>query len=153
MPRQARLDVSGALHHIMVRGINKSTIFEDDQDRIRFLEQLGQTVNKGNERILGTGDFVQTILKEAEESQLRQLKLKRSGRTIADIIREECKKGKISSEELKRGNRRRSVCDTRLTIARRSRAELGLSGADIARHLGVNTSSINRALSRGDVIK
>jgi DNA-binding transcriptional regulator LsrR (DeoR family) len=35
-----------------------------------------------------------------------------------------------------------------MTIARRSRHELGLSGAEIARHLGVNTSSINRALAR-----
>ena len=31
MPRQARLDVPGALHHIMVRGINKSSIREGDQ--------------------------------------------------------------------------------------------------------------------------
>jgi hypothetical protein len=44
MPRQARLDVPGALHHIMVRGINKSAIFEDDRDRSRFLERLGQTL-------------------------------------------------------------------------------------------------------------
>ena len=42
MPRQARLDVPGALHHIMVRGINRSVIFEDDQDRSRFLERLEQ---------------------------------------------------------------------------------------------------------------
>jgi putative transposase len=44
MPRQARLDVPGALHHIMVRGINKSAIFEDDQDRYRFLERLGKNI-------------------------------------------------------------------------------------------------------------
>ena len=44
MPRQARLDVPGALHHIMVRGINRSVIFEDDQDRSRFLERLEQKV-------------------------------------------------------------------------------------------------------------
>jgi DNA-directed RNA polymerase specialized sigma24 family protein len=36
----------------------------------------------------------------------------------------------------------------RIKIAQRSREELGLSGAEIARHLGVNTSSINRALAR-----
>lgn len=47
MPRQARLDVPGALHHIMVRGINKSAIFQDDQDRMRFLERLGQTIVEG----------------------------------------------------------------------------------------------------------
>ncbi len=33
MPRQARLDVAGALHHIMVRGINKCDI--------RGLDELG----------------------------------------------------------------------------------------------------------------
>jgi hypothetical protein len=48
MPRQARLDMPGALHHIMVRGINKSTVFKDEQDKARFLERLGQNVSKGN---------------------------------------------------------------------------------------------------------
>ncbi len=47
MPRQARLDVFGALHHIMVRGINKSNIFDDDEDRARFLERLGQNIIEG----------------------------------------------------------------------------------------------------------
>jgi putative transposase len=47
MPRQARLDVPGALHHIMVRGINKSSIFKDNQDKNLFLERLGQNVIEG----------------------------------------------------------------------------------------------------------
>jgi putative transposase len=47
MPRQARLDVPGALHHIMVRGISKTDMFGDDQDRTRFLERLGVTVMEG----------------------------------------------------------------------------------------------------------
>ena len=44
MPRQARLDTPGALHHIMVRGINRSAIFRDDQDRSLFLARLGQEI-------------------------------------------------------------------------------------------------------------
>jgi len=47
MLRQARLDIAGALHHIMVRGNNKSAIFKDDQDKARFLERLGQNVIEG----------------------------------------------------------------------------------------------------------
>jgi REP element-mobilizing transposase RayT len=47
MPRQARLDVPGALHHIMVRGIDKTDIFRDDEDKARFLERLGQNVEEG----------------------------------------------------------------------------------------------------------
>jgi REP element-mobilizing transposase RayT len=41
MPRQARLDAPGTLHHVMVRGIEKRLIFDDDQDRKTFVFKLG----------------------------------------------------------------------------------------------------------------
>jgi putative transposase len=41
MPRQSRIDAPGALHHIMVRGIERCKIFRDDQDRHHFLDRLG----------------------------------------------------------------------------------------------------------------
>ena len=41
MPRQARIDTPGALHHIIVRGIERRKIFRDDQDRCSFLERMG----------------------------------------------------------------------------------------------------------------
>src|SRR5512139_175527 len=40
MPRKARLDAPGALHHIVVRGIERRKIFYDDNDRDDFLERL-----------------------------------------------------------------------------------------------------------------
>jgi len=320
MPRQARLDVPGALHHIMVRGINRSSIFKDDQDKNLFLERLGQNVIDGkcsvyawvimenhvhllfksgqqgisvamrklltwyaqyfnrrhhrtghlfenryksilcdednyllalvryihlnpvrakivttlkeldrypwsghstvmgngrqpwmdtvyvlsqfgvrkkaarnayhrfvaegmamgkrseftggglirskggwsqvvsarrsgqkeesDERILGSGDFVNAILEEAEEKTRRQLKLRRTGKTISKIIEEECRKGRISPNELKGGSRRRKVSTLRARIAKCGLDELGLSMAEIARHVGVTTSSIAKAVTR-----
>ena len=44
MPRKARIDAPGALHHIMVRGIEKKNIFFDDFDRDTFVERLGVVV-------------------------------------------------------------------------------------------------------------
>lgn len=41
MPRKARIDAPGALHHIIVRGIERRKIFLDDQDREDFVERLG----------------------------------------------------------------------------------------------------------------
>jgi len=41
MPRQSRIDTTGALHHIMARGIERSTVFCSDADRDDFLERLG----------------------------------------------------------------------------------------------------------------
>ena len=320
MPRQARLDVPGALHHIMVRGIDKTDIFRDDEDKARFLERLGQNVEEGkcsvyawvlmsnhvhilfqsgkdgisttmrklltwyaqyfnrkhrrtghlfenryksilcdednylialiryihlnpvranivttldeldrypwsghrtligkakhtwmdvahvlstfgstrrkavneyrrfmqeglgqgrlpeltggglirskggwsqvlaarrsgrkeeyDERILGSGAFVNDILKEAEEKTKRQLKLRRGGKTITRIIEEECAKSRISQNELKGGGRRRKISLLRATIAKRGLDELGLSLAEIARHVGVTTSSIRKAVLR-----
>ena len=46
MPRQARLDVPGALHHIMVRGNDRAKIFRDDEDKAKFLARLGKTVEE-----------------------------------------------------------------------------------------------------------
>lgn len=46
MPRQARIDTPGALHHIIVRGIERRKIFKDDQDRYCFLERLGLILEK-----------------------------------------------------------------------------------------------------------
>jgi REP element-mobilizing transposase RayT len=40
MARQARIDAPGALHHIIIRGIERKAIFRDDRDRDRFLERL-----------------------------------------------------------------------------------------------------------------
>jgi len=40
MPRQARLDAPGALHHVMGRGIEGISIFRNDKDREDFLKRL-----------------------------------------------------------------------------------------------------------------
>ena len=41
MPRQARLDSPGTLHHVMIRGIEGRPIVDDDQDRRDFVRRLG----------------------------------------------------------------------------------------------------------------
>jgi REP element-mobilizing transposase RayT len=46
MPRQARLDFSGALHHVMGRGIERRAIFAGDEDRDDFLARLETLVKK-----------------------------------------------------------------------------------------------------------
>jgi putative transposase len=101
-----------------------------------------------DERILGGGDFVHNILKEAEENQLRQIKARREGKTIQMIIEEECRKQGIGLMELTAGGKRRKVSNTRARIAARSKIELGLTAAAIARHVGVSTSAIARTIDR-----
>jgi hypothetical protein len=47
MPRKARIDAPGALHHIITRGIEKRDIFWDDYDRNNFLERLATIIDDG----------------------------------------------------------------------------------------------------------
>ena len=46
MPRKARIDAAGALHHLIVRGIERRAIVRDDVDRERFLERLGKLLSE-----------------------------------------------------------------------------------------------------------
>ena len=65
MPRKARVDMSGALHHLMIRGIERKRIFRNDQDRNNFLDRLGLILVEsktecilllGGERAWGAGN-------------------------------------------------------------------------------------------------
>ena len=42
MPRRARLDAPGTLHHVIIRGIEKRKIVDDEQDRAVFIAKLGE---------------------------------------------------------------------------------------------------------------
>ena len=46
MPRKARIDAPGALHHIIGRGIERQRIFWDEQDRQRFVERLSRILKE-----------------------------------------------------------------------------------------------------------
>ena len=51
MPRQARLDAPGALHHVMGRGIERTKIFQTDTDRTDFVNRLAALCQKGHLRV------------------------------------------------------------------------------------------------------
>ena len=52
MPRQARLDAPGTLHHVMVRGIEGREIFLDDQDREEFVKRLSTVVMESGTKLV-----------------------------------------------------------------------------------------------------
>ena len=41
MPRQARLDAPGTLHHVIIRGIEKKQIVDDAKDKREFIFRMG----------------------------------------------------------------------------------------------------------------
>ena len=51
MPRKARIDAPGTLHHIIIRGIERRKIFKDDTDRINFWDRLGKVLSETGRNI------------------------------------------------------------------------------------------------------
>ncbi len=48
MPRKARIDAPGALHHIICRGAERKRIFRDNKDRDDFLLRLGRLLEESS---------------------------------------------------------------------------------------------------------
>jgi hypothetical protein len=51
MPRQARLDAPGTLHHVIIRGIERRRIVDDDIDRENFVKRFGSLAVETKTRI------------------------------------------------------------------------------------------------------
>ncbi|MBI5180488.1 MAG: transposase [Nitrospirae bacterium] len=102
-------------------------------------------------RILGSGDFVERILKEAEGKELETLRFKSRGIGIKELCEKAADYYKIELTELTSGSRRGIAQKARKEIAQIAVKKMGLSGAEVARHIGVTASCINRIVGQGEI--
>jgi len=66
MPRQARLDAPGTMHHVMVRGIEKRKIVDDGRDGQAFVGRLGEVA-----RATGTAIYAWSLMSNHAHILLR----------------------------------------------------------------------------------
>jgi putative transposase len=113
--------------------------------RILSLRQQGGT-GAYDDRILGDGDFVQSILKEAELKLARQIRAQKKTGSLSVKIKEGCRKVGVTENELRAGSRRRAVSELRKEICYYLYRELGIPMAEIALHVGVGTTAVAMAI-------
>jgi hypothetical protein len=101
-----------------------------------------------DQRVLGTGDFVERVLSESEKPLRYGLSAEERSKRIETILKEECRRGKIELEEVRMGSRRAEIPRVRSEAAQRLVKELGMGLAEAARLLGVSTSAISKILMR-----
>lgn len=71
MARGPRKKSSTGIYHVMIRGINKQNIFEDDEDRMKFLEIIRFFKNKCKYELYGyclMNNHIHVLIKEMEDS-------------------------------------------------------------------------------------
>ncbi|MBU1207684.1 MAG: hypothetical protein KKH04_12250 [Proteobacteria bacterium] len=117
---------------------------------VESLRRSGEKV-LADERILGTEDFVERILKEAESRTRHSFSSQMRNKQVQQIIEATCKKEGVSLQELQMGSRRGVISKVRSDLAWRLVQELGIPLAEIARQMGVSTSAISQILHRNEL--
>ena len=102
-----------------------------------------------DQRILGDGAFVKQIISGLDTLVKKNLRLSGQRINIQTLAERVSEKYNVSIGELRSGGRRKAVVKARRVISWIGVRELGYSGADIARYLGVTNSCITRQVSTG----
>jgi hypothetical protein len=103
---------------------------------------------KGDERILGSSDFVLNVLNEVEERMKYQFSLAERIEAAERALSAECKRASVNEKALRNGGRRRNMSLLRRNLAQKFVGELGLSLAESGRLLGVTTSAVAHSLTQ-----
>jgi REP element-mobilizing transposase RayT len=104
----------------------------------------------GDPRILGSGDFVAQLLRDAEAMQVAALRRGATPREIDAAIEKACARQRVTVEELQQGGRRGTLSAIRAEIARALVMTLGVSLAQTARRLGVSTAAVSKILRKAE---
>jgi hypothetical protein len=97
-----------------------------------------------DERILGSGTFVRSILAEAERAVNDTLDWQASLPDLSTLARQIARKEKIDLASLLSGSRRSPITQARRILCQIAVKKLRYTGASVARFLGVTTSVVNR---------
>jgi len=102
----------------------------------------------GDERILGSGDFVETVLKNTNEEYERRSRFRAKGLSLEKIIDAVSGYFEVKRDEIKSQSRRRAVARSRAVISTVAIDHMGFSGVDVARALNLTPSAVSKLVSR-----
>ena len=100
-----------------------------------------------DQRILGDGNFVQEVTNGLDDLVKKNLRLSGQRIDIKGLAGRVCRQYKISLGELCSGSRRQNVVQARAVLSWIGVRELGYSGAEVARYLGVTNSCVTRIVA------
>jgi len=104
-----------------------------------------------DQRVLGNDEFVQRLLSEAEEREKETLRLCQKAPALATLAENIIKGEGLEESELCSGTRKKKVAKARKVFCQLAVGRMGYPGAEVARYLGVTTSSINRLAASEEV--
>jgi len=100
---------------------------------------------KGDERVLGSGDFVETVLKKKQE------KRKNVETGVESVLDDVCREWKVKRSEILGRSRARRISQARRFFFLRAQEEAGGSLTSLGRLCGVAVSSVKQATEKAQL--
>jgi putative transposase len=111
--------------------------------QVKSLRRVGSKIYS-DERILGSSEFVKESVTDVEEKAKETLRLNNKITDLSSLAIKICGNEGVEKEELLTGSKKLGVVKCRKLFCQIAIKEMGYSGADVARFLGVTTSAVNR---------
>jgi REP element-mobilizing transposase RayT len=105
---------------------------------------------KGDERILGESDFVETVLREENERLERRYRIQLKGYDFDKAVARVAQVFELKPQEVLKKVKERLHVKARSVLCYWAVSELGMTGAEVARRLKISKSGVSRAVVRGE---
>jgi putative transposase len=106
-------------------------------------------LQKGDERILGDGDFVETVLSEANEAYERKYRLKAKGFDVDTVAQKAAQVVGIEPSQVWLSGKNTKVVQARSLLCYWATSELGVSQAWLSKKLKLSQPAISLSVARG----
>jgi len=114
-----------------------------------LLGRKAEEREKGDARILGSGDFVNDTLADSERLLEKKYRPKKS---IDDLIKSVAEERGLSPEMICSGSRKPKISNARSIVAHMAIEEIGHSATDVARHLGIRQTSVLQSVKKAKIM-
>jgi REP element-mobilizing transposase RayT len=104
---------------------------------------------KGDERLLGSSDFVERVLKQADEQLKAKYRLQASGISLPVLIEKVAHHFRIEPENLKSASKERAVTQARRVLCYIAVRKMGCRCADVANAVGISAVTVSQAVAVG----
>jgi len=105
---------------------------------------------KGDERVLGESDFVKKVLSEQREQFERSYKLEVQGYDIDRVVEKVSMIFELEPEDIWKPGNQPLWVKARGLVCYWAVRELGMSGTNVGKLLGISQSAVSRAVVRGE---
>ncbi len=109
----------------------------------------GESRMKGDERILGQGNFVETVLKAAQENLDQKSQILALGYDFDWLLGRVLGLFGLTFKELLTGGKQRKIVQARSALCYWGTRELGMSAVSISKKLNIASSAVSESAMRG----